>query len=60
MSGPASLEYMENTLYESVKRLIMSTLVKLNGNKVRAALILGVTPRTIRNKLHKYTEEDKK
>ena len=60
MSGPASLEYMENTLYESVKRLIMSTLVKVNGNKVRAALILGVTPRTIRNKLHKYTEEDKK
>ncbi len=53
-----SLEYMGTTLHEVEKHLIMSTLEKVNGNKSRAAEILGVTSRTIRNKLRKYAEEN--
>ena len=59
-SEPPSLEYVGTTLYEAEKHLILCTLEKVNGNKVRAAQILGVTPRTIRNKLCKYAEEDEK
>jgi two-component system response regulator AtoC len=45
------------SLYDVEKHLIMSTLEKVNGNKTRAAEILGITPRTIRNKLRQYTVE---
>lgn len=34
--------------------LILKTLKDTNGNKTMAAKILGVTPRTIRNKLNEY------
>ncbi len=44
------------TLYEAEKYLIMNTLKQVNGNKTRAAKILGVTPRTIRNKLQQYLQ----
>ncbi len=44
------------TLYEAEKYLIMNTLKQVNGNKTRAARILGVTPRTIRNKLQQYLQ----
>jgi DNA-binding NtrC family response regulator len=36
------------------RELIMQTLKKVNGNKARAARILGVSVRTIRNKLKEY------
>jgi DNA-binding NtrC family response regulator len=36
------------------KDLIMQTLNDVNGNKTKAAKILGVSVRTIRNKLNKY------
>jgi DNA-binding NtrC family response regulator len=45
------------TLYDVEKHLIMSTLQKVDGNKTRAAEILGITPRTIRNKLRQYMVE---
>ena len=45
------------TLYEAEKYLIMNTLKQVNGNKTRAAKILDVTPRTIRNKLQQYLQE---
>ena len=44
------------TLHEAEKYLIMNTLKQVNGNKTRAAEILGVTPRTIRNKLRQYLQ----
>lgn len=44
------------TLHEAEKYLIMNTLKQVNGNKTRAAQILGVTPRTIRNKLRQYLQ----
>lgn len=55
-----NLELVGTTLVDVEKYLITTTLKKVDGNKVRAAEILGVTPRTIRNKLHKYEiEQDK-
>ncbi|MBT3266544.1 sigma-54-dependent Fis family transcriptional regulator [Candidatus Poribacteria bacterium] len=42
------------TAHEVEKRLILKTLEESGGNKSRAAEILGITPRTIRNKLREY------
>jgi len=42
------------TLEEMEKRLILQTLDKVGGNRTRAADILGVSVRTIRNKLNQY------
>jgi DNA-binding NtrC family response regulator len=44
-------------LEEGNKYLILKTLEKFNGNKTRAAEALGITPRTIRNKLAEYQLE---
>ena len=41
-------------LEEGNKYLILKTLEKYNGNKTRAAEALGITTRTIRNKLSEY------
>jgi DNA-binding NtrC family response regulator len=41
-------------LEEGSKFLILKTLEKFNGNKTKAANALGITPRTIRNKLAEY------
>jgi two-component system response regulator AtoC len=45
------------TLHDAEKHLIMSTLERVNGNKTRAAEILGITAKTIRNKLRQYMME---
>ncbi len=39
---------------EHEKDMILKTLKEVNGNKAKAARILGVSARTIRNKLHEY------
>lgn len=45
---------------EDVERdLIYSTLEKTGGNKTRAAELLKITTRTLRNKLHRYDATDK-
>lgn len=45
---------------EDVERdLIYSTLEKTNGNKTRAAELLKITTRTLRNKLNKYDAADR-
>ncbi len=41
-------------LEEGSKYLILKTLEKFNGNKTKAAEALGITTRTIRNKLAEY------
>ncbi|MCD4827958.1 MAG: sigma-54 dependent transcriptional regulator [Candidatus Cloacimonetes bacterium] len=41
-------------LAEVEKRLILRTLERLNGNRTETATILGITTRTLRNKLHQY------
>ncbi len=42
------------TISDMEKRLIFDTLRAVNGNKAEAAKMLGVSIRTIRNKLHEY------
>lgn len=44
-------------LEEGNKYLILKTLEKYNGNKTKAAEALGITARTIRNKLAEYQME---
>ncbi|MCM2273033.1 MAG: sigma-54 dependent transcriptional regulator [candidate division Zixibacteria bacterium] len=44
-------------LEEGSKYLILKTLEKFNGNKTKAAEALGITTRTIRNKLAEYQLE---
>jgi len=45
------------SLQDSEKYLILKTLEKFSGNKTKAAEVLNVTPRTIRNKLAEYNME---
>jgi DNA-binding NtrC family response regulator len=49
LSSPFSLKEME-------KDLIFRALKKTNGNRTSAAKILGISIRTLRNKLHEYKE----
>ena len=42
------------TAEEAEKELILRTLDACGGNKSRTAEVLGLTPRTIRNKLREY------
>jgi DNA-binding NtrC family response regulator len=42
------------SLDESEKRLILRTLETTRGNKTRAAEVLGISVRTLHNKLHRY------
>lgn len=44
------------TLAEIEKELIFRTLEKTNNNRTETARILGITTRTLRNKLHTYEE----
>jgi two-component system response regulator FlrC len=40
------------------KSLIFETLKEVNGNKTKASKILGISVRTMRNKLHEYKTAD--
>ena len=51
-SGKAS------TLYDMEKNMIFDTLNKFNWNKTKASKILGISVRTMRNKLHEYGIND--
>jgi DNA-binding NtrC family response regulator len=42
------------TVHEMEKRLILKTLESCDGNRTTAADILGISSRTLRNKLHEY------
>ncbi|HUV30171.1 MAG TPA: sigma-54 dependent transcriptional regulator [Acidobacteriota bacterium] len=46
-------------LEEGSRYLILKTLEKYNGNKTKAAEALGITTRTIRNKLAEYQVKEK-
>jgi two-component system response regulator FlrC len=46
------------TLREAEKALIFKTLQEVNGNRTAASKILGISVRTMRNKLHEYEAED--
>ena len=44
------------TVHEIERRLIMKTLESCRGNRTEAAGMLGISTRTLRNKLHEYGE----
>ncbi len=46
--------YIEFTLFDLEKKHIIDTLGHLGGNKTRAAKALGITVKTLYNKLHSY------
>ena len=45
------------TLREMEKRLILSTLTVEGNNRTRASDVLGISVRTLRNKLNEYSAE---
>ena len=47
---------LSGTIYEMEKELIIQTLQEVNGNKTKAADSLGISIRTLRNKLNEYGE----
>ena len=46
------------TVHEIERQLIMKTLEACRGNRTEAASMLGISTRTLRNKLHEYGEMD--
>src|SRR5206468_8312142 len=46
------------TVDEAEKQLILKTLISTNNNKTRAAEILGITTKTLQNKLKEYASTD--
>jgi len=46
------------TVHEMERRLIMKTLEAFSGNRTEAAAQLGISTRTLRNKLHEYGAMD--
>jgi DNA-binding NtrC family response regulator len=48
------------TLRDAEKAMIFKTLKEVNGNRTTASKILGISVRTMRNKLHEYEEEDRR
>jgi DNA-binding NtrC family response regulator len=49
---------MSGTIYEMEKELIMQTLEEVNDNKTKAAESLGISIRTLRNKLNEYNSTE--
>lgn len=50
----APVKFVEFTLFDLEKKHIVDTLDHLGGNKTRAAKALGITVKTLYNKLHSY------
>ena len=59
-SGPQGRDdggiHVGMTVHEMERRLIMKTLESCQGNRTEAAGMLGISTRTLRNKLHEYGE----
>ena len=49
-------DYVGRTLEEVEKSLILATLTRCGGNKTWASDILGISVRTLRNKLQRYAD----
>jgi DNA-binding NtrC family response regulator len=48
------------TVDEAEQKLIMATLDSAGGNKTRAAEMLGISLKTLHNKLNRFKEEESK
>ncbi len=54
-----ALGSFRGTIYEMERELIFKTLEETGNNKTKAAEILGISIRTLRNKLNEYKEKDR-
>jgi DNA-binding NtrC family response regulator len=45
------------TVGEVERELVVQTLIRCNGNRTRAARVLGVSVRTLRNKIRSYSAD---
>lgn len=45
------------TVSEIERELVLQTLARCNGNRTRAARVLGVSVRTLRNKIRLYSAD---
>ena len=59
VSADAVVLPLGSTLDWAERQLLLRTLAAANNNKTRAAEILGITPKTLHNKLHRYATEDR-
>ena len=50
---------LSGTIYDMEKELIQQTLEEFSGNKTKAAESLGISIRTLRNKINEYNETEK-
>jgi DNA-binding NtrC family response regulator len=55
VGGPAA-DFVGRTVAEIEQRLILDTLAHCLGNRTHAANILGISIRTLRNKLREYAD----
>ena len=60
VTGSASGINIGTTVREMEKELIVETLKEVNENRTRAAELLGISIRTLRNKLREYKQEEAK
>jgi DNA-binding NtrC family response regulator len=51
---PAAVSQNQGNIKDMEKDLILKTLKEMDGNKTKTAKALGVSVRTIRNKLNEY------
>lgn len=56
-NNATSGNFVGRTVDDVERELILNTLDQYTGNRTQAAKILGISIRTLRNKLKKYTEE---
>jgi two-component system response regulator FlrC len=57
-AAPPDVYFKGSTLWEVEKNLIFETLREVDGNKTKASKILGISVRTMRNKLNEYKMSD--
>jgi DNA-binding NtrC family response regulator len=55
--SPDGAPAVGTTIHEMEKNLIISTLDSVDGNRTKAATLLGISIRTLRNKLNDYTKK---
>jgi two-component system response regulator FlrC len=57
-AASSDISFKGSTLWEVEKNLIFETIKEVDGNKTKASKILGISVRTMRNKLNEYKMTD--